>query len=158
MTEKDTNTIAQETILEDFVEKALKEYGSPEKTAEGERVSYVLYEMLKKNKLISKHIRQTFVEVLMAACKLHNLFYDSEDWTTLFQARKVLDPIAKEMGISQQIRDALFQTIEAQLGADTPVPNCRPQPNTPTDNFASAVWIAKELGCLCQAQRQEDAS
>jgi uncharacterized protein (UPF0147 family) len=75
---------------------------------------------------------------------LHNLFYDSEDFTTLFKARQVLDPVAEEQKIPQEVRNALFQAIEAQLGDSTPVPLCRPAANSPTELLAWAVWFAKE--------------
>lgn len=131
--------------IKEFTEKALEEYNaSAEKIQEADQVAEILLGLLKKKKLITDNSHQSYVDVLISACLLHNLFYDPEDWTSLFWARRELTPLAAECGMNSQFRDAIFQTIESQLGEDTPVPNCKPVANSPTELFSYAIWFAKE--------------
>lgn len=130
--------------LNDFTVMCVNAYGSDEKLAEANKVGDIVIQMLMKKNLINQNAQQSFVDILLSAAILHNLFYDSEDITTLFKARQMLDPVAEEQNIPQEVRNALFQTIEAQLGEETPVPLCKPAVNSPTELFAWAVWFAKE--------------
>lgn len=130
--------------IKGFVAEMINEYGTEEKLFEANRVTDILVGMLKKRGLMNGAVQQSFVDILIASALLHNLFYDASDWTTIYTARKIMEPRALEGGIPVQVCDALFQTIEAQMGDDTPVPTSRPQPNTPTEVFAWAVWFAKE--------------
>jgi hypothetical protein len=131
--------------LRRFTMDALNESGTEEKLEEANRVADILMGMLKKKGFLGENSHQSFVDVLLTATLIHNLFYDEEDWTTIYRARRVLEPVAKDMKINQQVTDAIFQTVEAQMGDDTPVPTSRPNPNTPTELFAWAVWFAKEF-------------
>lgn len=130
--------------LRDFAADMINTYGSEEKLFEANKVADILVAMLKKKGLLKGTVQQSFIDVLIVSALLHNLFYDESDWTTLYIARSTIEPIARDGGIPQQVLDAIFQTIEAQLGDDTPVPTSRPQPNTPTELFTWAVWFAKE--------------
>lgn len=144
MSEKKPVDYIQIEELQNFTSVCLERFGSDAKFEEAEKVGDVLIQMLEKRGLISTQAQQSFVDVLLVSTFLHNLFYYESDWTTLFDARLMLAPIAKEMGIVEQVTDAIFQTIEAQLGESTPVPTSRPNPNSPTELFAHAVWFAKE--------------
>lgn len=137
-------TYVQIEELQVFIERAHAEFGSPEKAAEADVVADILIQMLEKRGMISEHANQSFIDVLITAAYLHNLFYNEYEWTTLFKAREILMPIAKDMGIAENVTDVIFQTIEAQLGNETPVPSSRPAPNSPVELFANAIWIAKE--------------
>lgn len=130
--------------LSDFTVMCINAYGSEEKLTEANKVGDITIQMLMKKNLINKNAQQSFVDIMLSAALLHNLFYDGEDLTTLFKARQILDPIAEEQNIPQEVRNALYQTIEAQLGEATPVPLCKPAPNSPTELFSWAVWFAKE--------------
>lgn len=127
-----------------FTEKALELYGSEEKLQEANRAADILIDLLKRKKLLDEHTHQSFVDILLSAMLLHNLFYDENDWTTLFYARRDLCRLARECGINKQISSLIFSTIEGQLGEDTPVDECIPKPNTPGELFAYAVWFAKK--------------
>lgn len=144
-------TLAYRTIdfivideLKEFVLEGLERYGTAEKLEEANEVADILIALLRKKKLLDEHTHQSFVDILLSAALLHNLFYDEKDWTTLFYARRDLDPIAKELKINRQALDALFHTIEGQLGEDTPITECIPKPGTPTELFSYAVWFAKQ--------------
>jgi len=115
---------------------SLNEFSSIEKLIEANQVANAVFQLLEKKKLAS-NIR--LVETLIASSLLHNLFYDKDDWTTLFKARQLLDTNM----ISPQISDAIFQTIEAQLGENSPILSIAPKPG-PTELFAIAIWTVKE--------------
>ena len=109
------------------------------------RICDVLEQLLKKKKIWMADARPGFVDIMMAAVLLHNLKTEQNNWTTIFAPRLCWEKTAQDMGVPKTYTDALFQTIEAQLGEDTPVPNVKPVANTPTDFFALAIWIVKEM-------------
>jgi hypothetical protein len=130
--------------LHEFAIDCINMSGSEEKLEEANKVADVLVSLLKKKKLLTYSSQQSFIDVLLTSVFLHNLFYDKDDWRTLFDARKILEPIAKEKGITSQISDAIFQTVEAQLGDDSPLPLIKPPANSPTELFSYSIWFAKE--------------
>ena len=130
--------------LKEFTQKALEKYGDKNKLTEGESVAHILIGLLRKKKMLTENTHQSFVDVLVSAALLHNLFYDPEDWKTLFSARQHLEELGRECEVGNNFTSAIFQTIESQLGEDTPVPNCKPIDNSPTELFSYAVWFAKE--------------
>lgn len=129
--------------IKQFVEEALNKYGTVEKLQEANKVAGVLRDLLIKKKLLCENSHQSFVDIMIGAALLHNLFYDEKDWLTLFYARKNLEPIAKELRVNDQITNALFSTIEGQAGEDIPVTDCIPKPGTPTEVFSYVVWFVK---------------
>lgn len=132
--------IQNENLLQ-FVEAMTTQYGSPEKTDFANKVSANLEKILLRKKLLVPGVQQMFIEILFAAAAVHNLFYKEEDFTTLFELRKVV--YDQEATYDKEIIEAVLQTVEAQLGEDSPVPMCKPSANSPTEIFALAVWIAK---------------
>lgn len=136
-------TITTDSI-KDFVTKSLETYsGKADATATAEKTAEVVYGILEERGLISQHASQTFVDVLLAAAFLHDVFRpeSGEGFTWLFDAREMLPEIAEETGLPEQIQDAIFDAIEAQMGEKTPVAACRPKPGTPQEMFAYAVWF-----------------
>lgn len=136
------NTLVLPEVRE-FLILSLNEYGTKDKLDEANEVTDVMVGMLKKMKQINAQGSQTFVEIMIAGALLHNLFYDGTV-SSLFKARELLLPIAKEAGLPDNGSDGIFQAIEAQLGYDTPVSACKPNPGTPPEIFAWAVWFVKE--------------
>ena len=131
--------------LHDFTVEMLNQHGTQENLEEANQVADVLIQLLKKKGLMDGQTHQSFIDVLLTSTMLHNLFTDKEDWTSLYNARYIMEPVAREeFKINKQVTDAIFQTIEAQLGDESPVPASRPQPNTPTELFAYCVWFIKE--------------
>lgn len=128
--------------IKEFVIQSYAQYGSFHNLKHANKVADVLIDMLKKKKQITEHGSQTFVEILLAATLLHNLFYDGT-LPSIFEAREKLTPIADSVELPENGRDAIFQAIEAQLGDDMPVVACRPIPSTPTDLFVWAVWFVE---------------
>ena len=129
--------------LRDFALTSIERFGTIDKLEEANKVADVVRGLLTHKRLLDEQTHQSFVDIMLAAALTHNLFYDSEDWLTLFHARKLLAPIANELGINEQALDALYHTIEGQLGEQTPVSECIPKPGTPTELFSYAVWFVK---------------
>lgn len=129
--------------VREFIIQSLEKHGTEEKLIEANKVMDVMVGMLKKKKQITEHGSQTFIEIMMAAAFVHNLFYTGSV-SQLFMAREKLQPIAEKIGLPQNGIDGIFQAVEAQLGDDSPVPQCKPIPGTPTELFAWAVWFTKE--------------
>lgn len=130
-----------------FIASSLSAYGSVEKLREANCVADVLVAMLKKKKQITKHGSPMFVEILIAAALLHNLFYDGTP-SSLFLAREKLRTFAEKIALPENGAEAIFQTVEGQLGDDTPIPACRPTPNSPAELFSWAVWIAQKYSSM----------
>lgn len=91
---------------------------------------------------------------MLIAVMLHDLYIDEEHIiTSLFKAREELYPLAKDRNnfSSKKIIDdvplmQIFQSIEAQLGALTPVENCAPiDGNSPQKAVAQAIHIARNI-------------
>ena len=130
--------------LYNFTIDCLKQFGSELQIRCANEVIKVVEAMLKKKKQITDNNVQSFVVIIIVAGLLHNLFYKKDNLTTLFEAREKLEPLAHKYNIPSNYTEALFQTIEAQLGEDTPVSNCKPVPNSPTELFSWACWFVHE--------------
>lgn len=129
--------------VKDFVEKAINMYGTEEKLEEANRVTDRLIATYKFRGLINSNVNQSFVDLQIAASLLHNLFYCEDDWRTLVNARYYLEAIREEIDMHPQAFDGICKSIECQLGNDTPVPDLRPNPNTPQELFADILFQEK---------------
>ena len=127
-----------------FLKDALISYGDTNKLLVANRIVDLTEKMLIKKKQITNNDIPSYVEVIKVAGLLHNLFYDGTV-SSLFVAREKLEPLAVKHGIPDNYINAMFQTIESQLGDDTPVPQCKPVSGTPTELFAWACWYVDEL-------------
>ena len=115
--------------------------GSVSETAE--KAVEILHGLLEERDLIQQHGNQMFVDILTCAAIIHDVFPVKECWTESFTFRKELMNLAsKEYEMPEPICNSLFETLEAQLGNRMPITKCRPQPGTPQDLFATAIWVA----------------
>lgn len=131
--------------IKDFVIRSLMEYNiSAKKLKESGRVINVMMGMFTKLHQVNADCTPLWTEVLISAAYLHNLFYDGT-LLSLFKAREKLMPIAKECVVPINASSAIFQAIEGQLGADTPVESCIPHEGTPNAVFAWSCWFVEEL-------------
>lgn len=130
--------------LKKFTEEALAAYGSPEKLAVGNKVASIIYQMMRKRRFAKESHHEVHVDVLLVSALLHNLFFDPNDYTTLYMARVKLEDLSAECEIRASLADLIFDTIESQLGEDTLVAGSKPKPNTPQELFATAVWFVTE--------------
>lgn len=132
-----------------FTEECLKE-ANYEITEYENKVAEITIDFLIRKELISPENHQTYVDALLIAAMLHNIYFDEKHIaTSLFKAREVFDKIADKDDIyeygplPEQMREMIWDTIEGQLGDCTPMSKTKPSPNSPQDLFATAVWITR---------------
>ena len=130
-------------ILKSFTVKSLERYGSKKKFKEAEKVINVMIAMFTKMKQTNEQNRPLWVELLMSAAYLHNLFYNGT-LVSVFQAREKLMPIAKEVNLPINGASLIFQAIEGQLGEDMPVESCQVKGDSPNRIFAWSCWFVEE--------------
>lgn len=129
--------------LKAFVSQALKCYSNKKRLKEANEVLDVMMAMLKKQNLLSANANQAFVDIMIAAGLVHNMFYDGS-LHSVFYARERLNDLADECKVPEAAKDQIFQAVEAQFGNDMPVKACRPNPSTPLELFAWACWFVEE--------------
>lgn len=129
--------------IKNFTIESLVRHGDGTSTEIAEKVAEVVYAQLEEKGLISEQANQSFVDVVISAALLHDLF-KTEEWIFIFDARRYLTEVAERVGLPESAQNAIFETIEAQLGDKTPIAKLRPQPGTPTELFAYAVWFVNK--------------
>ena len=92
------------------------------------------------------------LQTMIAGMMLHDIYIDEEHLTTsLYKAREEFWPIGKDPDnfngsvMNDQILGQIFQCIEGQFGASTPVEGSIPIVRSPQEDFADAIYIAKCL-------------
>lgn len=140
------NFIAVEDLIS-LIKKCYEKAGKDLSNIEYEnKVCEVLIDHLIRRGLLDTQAHQNFVDLLLTSAFLHNLYFDEEDVIfSILKARVELDSIAEEMGLPEQIREAIWQGVEEQLGDATPVKKLKPSPNTPQELLAECIFIAKNL-------------
>ena len=132
-----------------FTEECLKK--ADYKITEYEnKVAEIAMDFLIRKELLTPDNHQTYVDALLVAAMLHNVYFDEKHlMNSLFKAREEFDEIAGREGIYQygplpeQMREMVWDTIEGQLGDCTPMSKTKPSPNSPQDLFATSVWIVR---------------
>lgn len=135
--------------LRTFARECLKK-ANHEITEYENKVAEIAMDLLIRKELLSPDNHQTYVDALLVAAMLHDIYFDEEKMSTsLFKAREEFDEIADmdelyEYGaIPEQFREMVWDTIEGQLGDCTPMAKTKPSPNSPQDLFATAVFITR---------------
>lgn len=130
--------------LQAFTAHAIAGYGSVEQLEEANKVAEFMMSRFRKKHLLDEQNNHAWIEVILSACLIHNLFYDGT-LPSLFIARETLTPIARDYDLAPQVIMGVFQAVESQLGDDTPVESLVPQGNSPNDIFALSCWYVEEL-------------
>lgn len=120
--------------------KAVSEFGSLSKLKKANKVADIVWQKFEHLGYITKQAQQQFVDITIAACILHNLFYNETDITTLFKHRVKLSNIATELNIDTRLLNLVYEIIECQLGENHPIQKLKPTVNSPSYTFAEAVW------------------
>ena len=114
------------------------------------KVAEIALDFLIRKELLDTKNHQTYVDALLVAAMLHNVYFNEQQlMTSLFKAREEFDEIADmdelyEFGaLPEQMREMIWDTIEGQLGDCTPMSKTKPSPNSPQDLFATAVYIVR---------------
>lgn len=133
--------------LKNFITKCYEKAGKDINDIEYENmVCKILIDHLIRRGLLDTEAHQNFVDLLLTSAFLHNLYFDEKDIVcSLLKARTELDPIAQEHNIPEQIREAIWQGVEEQLGDATPVKKLKPSPNTPQELLAECIFITRNL-------------
>lgn len=132
-----------------FTKKCLKK-ANYEITEYENKVAELAMDYLIRKELLDDVNHQTYVDALLVASMLHNVYFDENHiMTSLFKAREEFDEIANLENLYQygplpeQMREMVWDTIEGQLGDCTPMSKTKPSPNSPQDLFATSVWITR---------------
>lgn len=135
--------------LQVFTNECLKK-ANYEITEYENKIAEITLDFLIRKELLDTKKHQTYVDALLIAAMLHNIYFDEKKISTsLFKAREEFDTIADneslyEYGaIPEQLREMIWDTIEGQLGDCTPMSKTKPTPNSPQDLFATAVYVVR---------------
>lgn len=136
--------------LKIFAKKCL-EHANYEISEYENKIAEIAMDFLIRKELLDTTNHQTYVDALIVAAMLHNIYFDEKHLSTsLFKAREEFDYIADMEGIyefgplPEQMREMIWDTIEGQLGDCTPMSKTKPSPNSPQDLFATAVFIVRQ--------------
>lgn len=130
-----------------FAREVLIFDGDNKKLKEANDVIDILLGMLKQKNQLNENGMQSFVEMMVVAGLVHNVYFDSNfenQWVSLFMLRELHMETAIKNNVPPNAYNAIFQTVEAQLGDKTPIPACLPVPNSPTELFSWAVWFNRK--------------
>ena len=130
--------------IKNFTLNALNKYGNSDKFIEANAVAEYVDKKLEKNKIkINSSAEVQWIDLLLSATLLHNLFYDGT-LHSIFYAREKLTALGIKENLTVEMLEPIFQAIEGQLGEDMPVPSCRVNPNSPSGILAEACWNVEE--------------
>lgn len=131
--------------LKSTMDSILLEYSDIEKFHEAEKICKIMIAMFTKQKAMTEQFVSGAIQPLAAAAYLSNIFLnDNAIASSLFMPRDFFAKVMKENGVMDSWIELIFQTVEGQLGADTPVPACTPHGDHPINIFAWARWFVKE--------------
>lgn len=129
--------------LADLVIDILNECSNEDKLANANKIGDLVLFMLRERGLLTDDVQQTYVDILIASCLLHNIVEVKEDnWNDVYQIRNIVTRHAKNHpAIPPSALEMMCDTIEGQLGEKMPIKGSRPNPNTPGELFTLAVAI-----------------
>lgn len=134
----------KDSKIRQFTIKAIEKFGSDLKTERANKIAEYVEDKLKKQRFVINSPQHTlWIDLLLSATMLHNLFYD-DTLVSIFVAREKLTSIGYNIGLSVESLEPIFQAIEGQLGENMPVPACRVNPNSPSGILAEACWAVEE--------------
>lgn len=132
-----------EENLKQFTAESLEKYGSLATIKESEEVIKVMLAMFTKMKQVNEQNRPIWIELLITAAYIHNLFYDGT-LESLVRTREKLMPLILKHQVPVNGAAMIFQAVEGQLGEDMPIESCQPRGDSPNRIFAWACWFVEE--------------
>jgi len=129
--------------LADLVTDILNEFSDEDKLNNANQIGDLILFMLRERGLLTDEVQQTFVDILLASCLIHNIIeVKEENWYDVYQIRNIVMRHAENHpSVHPSALDMMCDTIEGQLGEKTPIKGSRPNPNTPGELFTLAVAI-----------------
>lgn len=133
--------------FKEFIEKCYNHAQADlEKIEYENKVCEIVIDHLIRGGFLNSKGRQIFVDLLLTSAFLHSLYFDEKDLvTSITKPRAEFLQIAEELNMPEQYTDAIFEAIEAQLGAATPIRACKPGANTPQEVLSESIFIARML-------------
>ena len=145
-TEKTILEQAQEIIerfaydeLKAFMKKNIELFATENSLA---FVKFIMAALRDHKKLLSDAGFSTHNDIVISAAFMAMMYpiKMEDDWTTIFLPRLTYQDELIKHGVRKDIASSLFDLIESRFGEDTPVPRLKPQPNHPTEFFATAFY------------------
>lgn len=129
--------------LYNLVVDIINKYGNKNKLANATKICDLLMFMLRDRNLIQDGVQQSYVDLLIASCYLHNIkTVTKEKWNNSYAIREIMLKEYNDIYLKNEMAlDPVCDTIEGQLGQNIPIKGSRPNPNTPGELFAMAVSI-----------------
>lgn len=128
--------------LSDLTVKILNEHSNEDKLERANEVGELVMFMLEEKGLVKPGVQQSFVDILIASCLLHNIVdVTFETWNDVYKMRNIIMEHAEGTNIPPSALEMICDTIEGQLGERMPIKGSRPNPNTPGELFTLAVAI-----------------
>lgn len=145
----------KDEVIKEAINGVIEEYASPSANRENKlknmyanEVAYWAYKLLEQKHLVTQAAQQTFVDLIIGAALIHNIFIDEESEDApymVFEARKKLTGYFREKGLPEDFAGYIFKIVESQYGEDSPIPEVRPTPDTPQAIIATAKFIVNHL-------------
>ena len=103
---------------------------------------FVMAALRDHKKLLSDAGFSTHNDIVISAAFISmNFPVDLEEgWGAIFSPRLAYEDGLIGYGVRKDIASSLFDLIESRFGEDTPIPRLKPQPNHPTEFFATAFY------------------
>lgn len=138
--------------VQQFVVFGIMKCGTEEKLLETLDEFDMLKDFLKRRGEYNELMPQKQNDCVFAAMLLHNIWYDQniddpeDDWIKVFAARQRMAKLANEFIVMSPacrdgVFDYIFQMIEAQLGGEMPVQNCRPMTGRMSYCMWEIIWL-----------------
>lgn len=126
--------------IRNFVTEALILHGTKAKLKTANKVANYIYRRFSYKGYINEAGQQKFVDLVIAAAFLHNLFFNRKEISTLFICRDKLMSLEYKHNV---YADAayIYRCIEAQIGEVHPIEKIKPLPNSPESELADAVYV-----------------
>lgn len=130
-------------VFKDFTKAVLNKYSSEEKLDDALDVSNLFIFMLKDKGLLNDTVDAYFVNLAIIGSLLHNISYsyNKDKWYEVFKTREYLEDVNKDFNIPDNYITPICTVIEQQLGVHIPTKALIPNPNTPSEFFATACAI-----------------
>lgn len=105
-------------------------------------VKFIMAALRDHKKLLSDAGFSTHNDIVISAAFIATCYPVNieENWADIFIPRTVWQKELIEYGVRKDIASSLFDLIESRFGEDTPIPRLKPQPNHPTEFFATAFY------------------
>ena len=105
--------------------------------------NFIIAALRDHKKLLNDNSFSVHNDIVISAALMVDCFtvdFVEENWIDIFAPRFNYQPLLEEYGVRKDVASTLFDLLESRFGEDTPVPRCKPQPNHPTDFFATAFY------------------